>query len=158
VESESNNRNRQIIAALIVLVIIAVVVVGVSMGKKEDVSETPAGSTQSTSSTAESSEITATDFKDGTYTATGGYNSPGGAQKIGLTVTIKDNVITETSAENLATDAEAEEHQDDFIAGYKDEVVGKKINEITLDRVAGSSLTPIGFNNALEQIADEAKI
>ena len=36
-------------------------------------------------------------------------------------------------------------------------VVGKKITDVKLDKVSGSSLTPKGFNDALEQIKTLAK-
>jgi hypothetical protein len=43
-----------------------------------------------------------------------------------------------------------------FIGGIADEVVGKDIDEISVSRVAGSSLTSGGFNDAIEQIKAEA--
>jgi hypothetical protein len=36
-------------------------------------------------------------------------------------------------------------------------VVGKNIDEVNLGKVSGSSLTPIGFNNAIEDIRSQAK-
>jgi hypothetical protein len=36
-------------------------------------------------------------------------------------------------------------------------VVGKSVDEVSLSRVAGSSLTSLGFNNALTQIKEDAK-
>ncbi len=36
-------------------------------------------------------------------------------------------------------------------------VVGKKIDEVQLTKVAGSSLTPKGFMDALEKVKTEAK-
>jgi hypothetical protein len=42
-------------------------------------------------------------------------------------------------------------------ADYKQYVVGKKIDEVQLTKVSGSSLTPQGFNDALAKIKAEAK-
>ena len=49
------------------------------------------------------------------------------------------------------------EYQDDFVGGYKSQVVGKSIAEIQLGKVSGSSLTSRGFNEALDQIRNQAK-
>lgn len=98
-------------------------------------------------------------YKDGTYKATGSYLSPGGRESIELTVTIKDGVITGTSVKNNATDREAKDHQELFSGHYKELIVGKKISDVeSLSRVAGSSLTSNGFNNALDQIKDDARV
>ena len=37
-------------------------------------------------------------YRDGTYSAVGDYFSPGGAEQIGVTLTLKDDVIVEASA------------------------------------------------------------
>jgi hypothetical protein len=37
-------------------------------------------------------------------------------------------------------------------------VVGKRIDEVKLDRIAGSSGTPHGFNAALERIKEQARM
>ncbi len=98
-----------------------------------------------------------TKYKDGTYTATGSYNSPGGPDRLGLSVTIKDDVVTSTTATNMAGDRTSSRFQQMFIGGYQALVVGKNIDSIHLDVVSGSSLTPKGFNDALAQIKVQAK-
>jgi len=97
-------------------------------------------------------------YKDGTYTATGSYISPGGVESLDLTVTIKDGVITDTSLINHPTEQEAAQHQQLFADHYKALIVGKKINDVaSLSRVAGSSLTSNGFNDALDSIKNDAR-
>jgi hypothetical protein len=44
-----------------------------------------------------------------------------------------------------------------FADSYKPLVVGKSVDSINLDKVSGSSLTPKGFNDALDQIKSQAK-
>ncbi len=100
---------------------------------------------------------TPSNYKDGTYTATGEYSSPGGDESINITVTLSNNIVTSTSAVSGANDPTAASYQSDFINGYKQYVVGKNINTIKLSNVAGSSLTPQGFDNALQQIEQQAK-
>ena len=56
-----------------------------------------------------------------------------------------------------ATDPQAKRHQAEFSDGIAAAVVGKSIDEISVDRVAGSSLTSGGFNAAIETIKAEAQ-
>src|SRR6185369_12791720 len=97
-------------------------------------------------------------FKDGTYTALGNYTSPGGAEQIKVTVTLKDDIITDaTVVSTIAEQSESRQNQNRFISGYKALVIGKKITDVHLTRVSGSSLTPIGWNDAIAKIETQAK-
>ena len=51
---------------------------------------------------------------------------------------------------------ESEQYQGEFIGGIADVVVGEDIDEISVSRVAGSSLTSGGFNEAIEAIKADA--
>ncbi len=97
------------------------------------------------------------EYKDGEYTAVGSYKAPPGTEKIGVTVTLKDGIITESSLDKLGKAELSKKMQAAFESGYKELVIGKKIDDIDLDVVAGSSLTPNGFENALDQIKQQAK-
>jgi len=105
----------------------------------------------------EDTSAEASNYKDGTYSATGVYDAPPGEEKIDVTVTLVDGVITESSLEKLGKHEVSKKMQAAFESGYEELVIGKNIDEIDLDVVAGSSLTPIGFENALEQIRAEAQ-
>lgn len=59
--------------------------------------------------------------------------------------------------EGLATDPNSKRFQGEFADGYKAQVIGKPIAEVFLTKVSGSSLTPKGFNDAVEKIKSEAK-
>lgn len=96
-------------------------------------------------------------YKDGTYEATGAYQSPGGPEEIDVSVTIKDGVITETTATPKATLPKSIGFQNIFTSNYATMVVGKPLDTVMLDKVSGSSLTPKGFNDAINQIKAEAK-
>ena len=96
-------------------------------------------------------------FKDGSYTAVGDYTSPGGSQQIAVTLTISGDVVTGASATAKASDPQSDRYQDIFIGGFKQFVVGKKLAEINVTKVSGSSLTGIGFNDAVSKIKVEAK-
>ena len=95
-------------------------------------------------------------YADGTYTADGSYQTPESVEKISVTVTLQDDVITAVSVSGNPQKRESEEYQSKFIGGISSEVVGKSIEEISVSRVAGSSLTSGGFNQAIETIKAEA--
>jgi len=168
-DQQPTSKKREIIAALAVLIIIVAIVAGASFANKKDTDDTTAKTSDTTTSTsATDSESATTDtsttdtaatstYKDGSYTATGTYDSPGGTEKITIDVTLQNGTVTATSAKSGATDPEASEYQDEFISGYKQLVVGKKVDSISLSRVSGSSLTSQGFNNALNSIKKQAQ-
>jgi uncharacterized protein with FMN-binding domain len=95
-------------------------------------------------------------FKDGQYSATASYNSPGGIQQIGVTVTLTADKVT-AAALDLKAEGIAKTYQTLFQSGYLPQVVGKDISTISLGAVAGSSLTGGGFNTALDQIEAQAR-
>ena len=97
-------------------------------------------------------------YKDGTYSATGSYMSPGGEDQLGVSVTLKDDIITSASVTNMANDGRSQRYQDMFISGYKQYVIGKNIADVSLSKVSGSSITPGGFNDALAQIKSQAAV
>jgi len=94
---------------------------------------------------------------DGTYTVTGGYQSPNGAETIVVTVSVADGIVTEAIVEPQATNDTSSRYQGQFAGGIADEVVGKSLAEVDVTRVAGSSLTGRGFNEAMDQIRSEAQ-
>lgn len=161
---EETRDNRKIIVTFLAVAIIAIVVVAaVAASPKKKSSNTSsavssAGASNSSSPTAPTTGSNSNaSFKDGSYTATGSYESPGGNESITVHVTLQNGVITASSADSGAQDPEASEYQSMFISGYKSHVVGKKIASVNLSRVSGSSLTSQGFNEAIKQIENQAK-
>ena len=97
-------------------------------------------------------------YKEGSYDASGNYQSPGGNQQIKISIKLdSDGTIKDTSAVGDDKSTDSKFYQSSFITNYKEKVVGKNINEVKLDRVGNSSLTSEGFNKALEDIKNQAK-
>lgn len=95
-------------------------------------------------------------YADGTYTAEGSYATPESVETITVTVTLESDIITAVEVEGDPQRPESEQYQGQFIGGISDVVVGQDIDEISVSRVAGSSLTSGGFNEAIEAIKAEA--
>ncbi len=135
-----------------VLVVLAAIYGVFTYGKKE---ETPAlnsgdntdGETENTPAETESYM-----YKNGTYSAVGTYVSPAGPESIDVKVTITNDVITDATVVSKASNPTSVTVQGMFIGGYKPLVIGKKIDNVVLDKVAGSSLTPKGWNDAIIKI------
>jgi uncharacterized protein with FMN-binding domain len=115
---------------------------------------TPASSA-STDTPAAAAEP-ASSYKDGTYTATGGYQSPAGPEHVTVSLTLKDQVVTDATFSGDATNPRSVMNQGKFAAGYTDLVVGKPLDSIDLTVVNGSSLTSRGFMQAVDEIKQEA--
>ncbi|MGB4758809.1 MAG: hypothetical protein WBP26_02015 [Candidatus Saccharimonadales bacterium] len=165
--------NAKVTSGIVALVVTALLVGGVvyakNANKTEDAAVNPAETTSQTTSTESNQEATITDpsatateetasstYQDGTYSASGTYSTPGGQESVIVSVTLKDNVVTATSATGSGKDRDSRQYQSRFINGYKTLVVGKKISDIQLSQVSGSSLTSSGFNKALDQIEQQA--
>lgn len=96
-------------------------------------------------------------YKSGTYTAIGNYNSPGGAEEIDVKIVLEDDVVVDAEVISRATRPRSITMQGQFVSGFKEQVVGKYLDEVLLDKVSGSSLTPKGFNEAIAEIKEQAR-
>lgn len=94
-------------------------------------------------------------YKDGIHTATGKYGSL--PSSITVTVTLVDDVITAVKVTPHATDPTSLDLQRRFAAAVPAVVVGKRIDEVKVGRLAGSSGTPRGFNSAIQRIKEQAR-
>lgn len=117
-----------------------------------DASTPSGGETQ----TPDAGGSAASTYADGTYTAQGSYATPESVEQISVTVTLQDDVVTDVEVTGNPTKRESQEYQGKFIGGIADVVVGQDIDSVSVSRVAGSSLTSSGFNQAIDEIKAEA--
>ncbi len=182
--SDGSNKNHKILASAAVLVAMVLIVFGVSgltsektEGQTSQVSPaTPvavaaqpvpvpiAPAPVLSTSSATQPEPTpvpvvsnGSGYKDGTFTATGHYDSPGGYEAITITVSLKSGVVQSTSAQNGASNRESSKYESRFVSVYPSVVIGKSISSLYLDYLSGASLTPVGFNDAIDQIKNQAR-
>lgn len=96
----------------------------------------------------------ASEYADGEYTAIGVYG--GQPSSIIVEVTLEDGIITAVEVTPTATIQTSRDFQERFAAAVPDEVVGRPIDEVELDYLAGSSGTTQGFNDALTKVRAQA--
>lgn len=113
------------------------------------------GSDSGSSSESTGGDATGT-YEDGTYTAEGSYQTPETVEQISVTLTLADGVVTDVEVTGDPQAPETEQYQGQFIDGIAEEVEGVALDDLNVDRVAGSSLTSGGFNDAVESIKEQA--
>ena len=97
------------------------------------------------------------DYAPGTYEASGSYSNPAGTSEVDVEITLGDGGVIDDVTVTPKASGTSKQYQDKFAGGIADEVVGKNIDEIDVSKVAGSSLTSGGFNEAVDQIKSEAQ-
>ena len=155
-KSGGNSTIIGIIAVVVILALAGVVYERNAKQKTETVAMTPQKKV-SMQPQPTSSAMPKVLYKDGTYSAEGDYITHVGQKHIKVTITLKNDIVTNADVVNEADDSMSEHFQDSFISGYKPMVIGKDITKIHLGKVAMSSLTPNGFNSALQTIEQQAK-
>jgi len=155
-----NQGNSKLVASIIAVLVVAGAIFGfASYNSKQVKDETtpvvPTPEPVSTSTPVDTAKKSK--YNDGTYSATGSYGSPGGPDKIKITLTLKDDIVTSASAVSMAGDPMSKNFQAKFISGFQAVVVGKNIDDLNVSVVSGSSLTSKGFNDAVAQIKLQAK-
>ncbi|MCD4852830.1 hypothetical protein LN996_18600 [Arthrobacter sp. AK01] len=114
-------------------------------------------SSPTTSSTTSGSTTSATAYKDGTYSADGTYTSPNGQETVGVELTLAGDTVSAVNITVHPSNPNTKKFQGEFASGISAQIVGKSIDELNVSKVAGSSLTSGGFNDAVEQIKSQAK-
>lgn len=158
-----NTKNLLAILAVVVVVLAGGAYMMSNNSKTEvaAVAQVPTNPTQGTTPTdatvTPSTAPAALKYKDGTYSATGEYRAPSGPESITVSLTLKDDMIVDSTVTSTATNPGTKQNQGKFMSGYKALVTGKSIDDVVLSNVSGSSLTPIGWNAAVETIKTEAK-
>ncbi len=155
-------QSKIMLAVLLMIVTVSVAGCGTSTMTNNDgaLNTTTAGEVVNSGQQSTSTETitpVASGYKDGTYSAVGTYNSPAGLDELGVKLTLKDSIITDATVEPKAKSPMSIRYQQMFNENYKQFVVGKKISDVTLSKVSGSSLTPKGFNDAVNKIKTQAQ-
>jgi uncharacterized protein with FMN-binding domain len=95
-------------------------------------------------------------YVDGTYVADGRYTSPGGLAGITVSITVSDDVVSWVHVAPGTFVGDPFRFQNQFAKAVPDLVMGMDLDDVSVSRVAGSSLTSQAFNQAVDQIKSEA--
>ncbi|MCJ1709004.1 hypothetical protein [Microbacterium sp. VKM Ac-2923] len=116
------------------------------------------GPAQSTSPTSpvQDAGSSASAYRDGTYQARGWYG--GLPSHHDVTLTIADGSVTDVEITTPAQDETSLGYQQRFADALPNAVVGRPVDELAIDRLAGSSGCSEGFMNALAQIRNGARL
>jgi uncharacterized protein with FMN-binding domain len=96
-------------------------------------------------------------YKDGTYSADGTYKSPNGTETVGVQLTLASGKVSAVEITQHPSNPNTRKFQGEFAGGIAEQVVGKSLDEIKVSKIAGSSLTSGGFNQAVEAIKTQAQ-
>ena len=120
-------------------------------------SDTTSGASTAPSGTASTLASSGSLYQDGTYSADGTYISPNGTETVGVELTLASGTVTAVNITQHPSNPNTRKFQGEFAGGIAAQVVGKSIDELNVSKVAGSSLTSGGFNQALDKIKAEAQ-
>lgn len=155
-QENQNKKSLSVIITIVVLALGAVVALGAaffrdnpSQAKNEDTT---------TDTTVDNTPVTQNpkSYKDGTYQVSQSYQSPGGTEHFNLSITLANNTVTGASFTPGAVSPTGKRLQGQFSQGFQQLVVGQNIDQINLQAVSGASLTSAAFDQALEQIKQQA--
>jgi uncharacterized protein with FMN-binding domain len=110
----------------------------------------------SKASASDSGAVDASTLKDGQYSATGHYTSPGGDSAVAVLLTLKGGMVTKVTVTPKAQNPTAQQYESMFSSGVAGKIVGKKITDLNVTKVSGSSLTSQGFDKAIADIERQA--
>lgn len=119
------------------------------------VTETPSvATTPDRTNDAPPSTVDTATYQDGEYSATGWYGGLPSHQDV--TLTIDDDIVTAIEITTPAEDETSLGYQQRFADALPGVVVGRSLDDIAFDRLAGSSGCTEGFFDALADVREQA--
>ncbi|MBY0309936.1 hypothetical protein K2Q16_02200 [Patescibacteria group bacterium] len=96
-------------------------------------------------------------YADGKYETSVKYEVPNGyVESMDVLITIEDSLVIDAAVVSEIVNPVSNSYVDSFEQYYKDEVIGQPVDNISLSRVGGASLTNAAFDAALQNIKNEA--
>ncbi|MDQ0820288.1 uncharacterized protein with FMN-binding domain [Arthrobacter sp. V4I6] len=127
---------------------------GTAAGCAPGAPNAPAPATQP--ATSAPATAAAGSYQDGIYSADGNYVSPNGTETVGVQLTLAGGSVSDVVITPHPSNPNTRKFQGEFASGIKSQIAGKQLDEIKVAKVAGSSLTSGGFNQAVEKIKADA--
>jgi len=123
-------------------------------GCSSETAETTPTTSPSQPTPEETADTVTTDYTDGEYSATGWYGGLPSHQDV--TLTIVDDTVTAVEITTPAEDETSLGYQERFADALPDAIIGRTIDELDIDKLAGSSGCSEGFMDALATIKESA--
>lgn len=98
-----------------------------------------------------------TAYMNGIYTVLQKYTVEGKQDSITVQLTIQNDYASNLVDTYTYSSTKSKKYQDSFESNIRSLVVGKAINNISLSRVGGASITTNAFNQAFSQIKNNAR-
>jgi len=123
-----------------------------------EVNQLPVSATPEAASEVIAESDTSAEFVSGNYRYDITYATPKGNTDMSVTFALENNVITDVNLEGNPQHQTSVQYQTLLQDELGNLIIGKDRNEVERleSKVAGSSLTPTGFNEALAQLQAEA--
>ncbi len=154
-QPRQNKKPLAILATAAVLIVGGVIAFANGLFKPADTA--PAPVTNDDNDTDTNGQGTqSTKYKNGVYTITETYPSPGGNEQFGLSFTISGDKVVSASFTPKPVSPVGKTLQDKFNAEFKQYVVGKSVDEISISVISGASLTSAAFMKAMANIKAQA--
>lgn len=115
------------------------------------------GASSAASAGAPASAAAGGSLKDGHYSALGQYTSPGGPSAVSVDLVLAGGIVKDVTVTPKAENPTAQQYESRFASGVRGQVVGKRITELNVTKVSGSSLTSQGFDKAIAAIEAKAR-
>lgn len=119
-------------------------------------SSAPSATTQDEARTPLTRDTATPSYDDGTYEARGWYGGLPSHQDV--TLAIEGDIVTDVQITTPAENETSLGYQQRFADALPAAIVGRPIDELDVDRLAGSSGCSDGFMNALAEIKASARV
>lgn len=107
--------------------------------------------------TTPSSAQTSSTYKNGTYSATIDYMVPKSDNSITVEMNVENGKVSSVKTTHDYSDRESDFYIANFDSLIAEAVTGKNIDNLSVGRVGGASLTSNAFDDAIATIKNEAK-
>ena len=113
-------------------------------------------SSSNTNTSTTQPTVSASSYKDGTYTKSINYRVPNGTNSLTVTMVIKNGLVDSVKTSSNYADYESQYYISGFENSINTSVKGKQLSSLSIGRIGGASLTSNAFNSAIKSIRTDA--
>ncbi|USN56829.1 MAG: FMN-binding protein [Candidatus Peribacteria bacterium] len=145
-------KNTSLVAALVIATMVLVACGTDTTSPATDTTSTDTSVAADTTTSSDSS-VEVIKITSATMDYDGEHRQTSGDDKITVTLSLdSDNTISDVAMVLDPSNPQSSRYQDSFASAIKGEVIGKTLDQATVDKVAGASYTSEAWNRAIEDI------